>query len=147
MNSQDSLPDATLFCPSAHPAWPDSLVLGVLGGNLEAPRLTHFPIPLEVTDELLEMSAPAAPTEAFRFAAPCLGHRCEHFRDQRCGLASEIVQILPAVLEHLPVCGIRSTCRWWQQQGRAACMRCPQIVTHSYNPSPQGIQPATPATL
>ncbi|WP_256973461.1 hypothetical protein [Nostoc sp. T09] len=32
-----------------------------------------------------------------------------------------IVEDLPGVVQ------IRSSCRWWQQEGKAACMRCPQI--------------------
>jgi hypothetical protein len=116
-----------------------------MGGTVEEPRLTHFPSPLLVTEELLEMSAPVAPTEVFRFAAPCMGSGCQHFHDHQCGLVTQIVQILPAVIANLPACSIRSTCRWWHQQGRAACMRCPQVVTENYNPSPEMVQAATPA--
>ncbi len=25
--------------------------------------------------------------------------------------------------------------RWWQQEGKAACMGCPQVITDIYNPS------------
>lgn len=140
------------FCPSAQPDWAGSVVIGVVEGTAEEPRLAHFPSALPVTEELLQMAQPVTPTEVFRFGAPCMGAGCEHFHNQRCGLVTQIVQLLPAVIEALPVCGIRSTCRWWQQEGRAACMRCPQVVTDNYRPSPEmriasTPQPAFPAEL
>ena len=145
MSSEASKPEAALLCPSAQPAWPGSVAIGVLGGTAEEPRLAHFPSSLPVTGELLALSGPVAPTEVFRFAASCMGSGCRHFHEEHCGLVTQIVQILPVVAETLPVCGIRSTCRWWHQQGRAACARCPQVVTDNYNPSPEMIEAATPA--
>jgi hypothetical protein len=29
----------------------------------------------------------------------------------------------------VPACNIRRDCRWFRQEGRAACQRCPQIAT------------------
>jgi hypothetical protein len=37
--------------------------------------------------------------------------------------------MLPEVVDSLPACNICRDCRWFRQEGRAACMRCPQIVT------------------
>jgi uncharacterized paraquat-inducible protein A len=55
-----------------------------------------------------------------------------------------IVEQLPTVTEALPPCAIRRDCRWWQQEGKAACMRCPQVVTDNYNASEQMRQAAAP---
>jgi hypothetical protein len=33
------------------------------------------------------------------------------------------------VVDQLPACNIRAECRWFRQEGRAACLRCPQIMT------------------
>jgi hypothetical protein len=52
---------------------------------------------------------------------------------------------LPPVVEQLPHCMLRPNCRWFQQEGREACYRCPQIVTESYNASPALIQIARTA--
>ena len=133
-----------LQCPSAQPDWAGSVAFGIMGGTAEEPRLAHLPSALPVTGELLELSAPVSPTEVFRFAAPCAGDRCQHFHNQSCNLVTQIVQILPAVASLLPICAIRSTCRWWAQEGRAACMRCPQVVTDNYNPSPAMAHASTP---
>jgi hypothetical protein len=52
-----------------------------------------------------------------------------HFDGARCQLAARIVEMLPEVTESLPPCTIQPTCRWYRQEGRAACFRCPQVVT------------------
>ena len=78
-----------------------------------------------------------APDEVFRIAAPCACSGCGHFDSTQssCTLAQKIVRWVPMVSESLPVCSIRSECRWWQQEGRAACLRCPQVVTRNGKPA------------
>lgn len=120
------------LCPSAQPEMADSVAFGVVGGTVEAPRLVHFTEPQPVTAELLALSHPVTPIEVFRFAAPCAGHACQHFDGADCRLATRIVQILPAVTSSLPPCSLRADCRWWRQEGKAACLRCPQVVTQDY---------------
>ena len=97
-----------------------------------------------MTDELLAVSGSVTPTEVFRFAAPCAGSGCRHFDGTDCRLAQRIVSMLPTVVDVLPACPLRSNCRWWQQEGKAACLRCPQVVTKTYHPSEQLRQVATP---
>ena len=123
------------LCPSAQPGMEGGVAFGVVGGTPEAPRLVHLTRALPVTDVLLALSGPVAPTEVFRFAAPCAGHSCQHFDGEDCRLVKRVVQILPAVADDTPPCTLRPSCRWWQQEGKAACARCPQIVTESYAPS------------
>ena len=129
--------DASPVCPSAQPDWDGSIVIGVVGGTAEEPQVSLLTNPLPVTEELLGLSSPVTPTEVFRFAAPCLCAGCVHFKDASCRLAERVVKMLPKAAERLPVCAIRPRCRWWQQEGPAACVRCPQVVTDNYNPSAQ----------
>jgi len=124
-----------VLCPSAPPEWKQSVAFGVVGGSAAEPRLRHLPAPLPVTPELLALRQPVRPTEVFRFAAPCAGHGCVHFQGDQCKLVQRIVRILPAVAEAVPPCLIRPTCRWWKQEGKSACFRCPQIVTDNVGPS------------
>lgn len=131
-------------CPSAQPDWADSVVFGIISGTVEEPRLIHLTKTQPVTEELLSLSQPVNPTEIFRFAAPCAGDNCQHFDGSTCHLVTKVVQILPAVVEELSPCRVRPTCRWWQQEGKAACMSCPQIVTETYYPSEQLRQAADP---
>ncbi|AFY48969.1 hypothetical protein Nos7524_3166 [Nostoc sp. PCC 7524] len=127
--------EKTTLCPSARPEIAGSVVFGVIGGNVTEARVNYLKQPLPVTDELLAKASPATPTEIFRTAAPCVEKGCQHFNGQDCRLATRVADNLPAVVEELPPCSIRRDCRWWQQEGKAACMRCPQIITDNYSPS------------
>ncbi|HEY6045074.1 MAG TPA: hypothetical protein VIU65_00645 [Pyrinomonadaceae bacterium] len=127
--------EGRLVCPSAQPTMSDPVAFGVILGSDEEPRMTHLERPVPVTDELLALAEPVKPTEVFRFAALCAGDACKHFNGKDCTLVERIVQILPRVATDLPPCAIRSECRWWFQEGRDACLRCPQVITENYNPS------------
>ena len=83
----------------------------------------------EATPDVLDMAAPAPVSEVFRIAATCEESRCAHFDGTDCRLATRIVTLLPPVVSVVPRCAIRAECRWFHQEGRAACVRCPQVVT------------------
>lgn len=135
----------TTLCPSARPEWKDSVVFGLISGTVTEPRVAYLKQPLPVTDELMAKASPVTPTEIFRTAAPCAVSGCQHFDGKDCRLAQRIVEQLPAVVEELPPCSIRASCRWWQQEGKVACMRCPQAITDNYNPSEIIRNVATPS--
>jgi hypothetical protein len=108
-------------------------ILGVVQRDGPAPMLQYLNQHLPATPEALGLSAPLKPTEVFRLAATCAEARCPHFDGSDCRLATRIVQILPAVVDTLPPCIIRKECRWYSQEGGAACKRCPEITTVSYD--------------
>jgi hypothetical protein len=122
------------LCPSARGTPNESVVFGIAGGTVDEPRVSYLKETHPVTEELLALAEPVTPTEVFRFAAPCAGGDCIHFDGTNCTLAGRIVDGLNEVSQTLPACQIRSSCRWWQQEGKAACLRCPQIVTDNYSP-------------
>ena len=121
--------DPPLRCPSAQPGMPDAQILGIISRDADGPRLAYLNERIPATPELLAQAAPADPREIFRLAARCEQSKCVHFDGARCQLATRIVEMLPEVTGSLPPCTIRRTCRWYQQEGRAACFRCPQVVT------------------
>jgi len=133
------------LCPSAQPEMPGSRVFGVMGGTVQEPLLGYLDQPAPATPELLALSGPVKPTEVFRLAAPCVESACCHFDGRDCRLVTRIVQILPAVSEVLPACRIRQDCRWFRQEGRPACLRCPQVITQNCSPSKEMVRAATPA--
>jgi len=122
---------AQVLCPSAQPEMADAVIIGVVQGAVDEPRVVVLSEPQRVTPDLLELASPVKPTEVFRFAASCSGSECRHFDGTNCQLAGRIVKLLQPVVASLPPCHIRPHCRWWQQEGKAACMRCPQVVTES----------------
>jgi hypothetical protein len=91
---------------------------------------------VSATPNVLAMAAPLKPTEVFRLSATCAEHQCPHFDGADCQLATRIVAGLPPVVDALPPCVIRRDCRWFSQEGGAACTRCPEITTVSYDLSP-----------
>lgn len=64
-----------------------------------------------------------------RLAGPCAQSGCAHHTSGGCTLAERITATLPVVVDRLPTCSIRRTCRWWHDQGAAACHRCPAITS------------------
>lgn len=125
------------LCPSAQPGMDECRVLGVVQQEGPRPMLQYLKELLPATPQVLAMAAPLKPTEVFRLAATCAEHKCPHFDGVDCRLAARVVRILPAVVGALPPCIIRKECRWYMQEGGAACKRCPEITTVTYDLSPQ----------
>lgn len=119
-------------CPSSTPYLPNSQIFGIVEGTVSEPNVTYLKQPLPVTPDLLAAADPVAPTEIFRFVGSCLETGCRQFSNGQCQLAKRIVRGLPVVTPTPPTCAIRPRCRWWQQEGKSACLRCPQIVRTNY---------------
>ena len=102
---------------------------GVVGGTVDEPRVAYLKAEAVVDAEAYAQRAQVEATRVFRFAAACEQTRCVHFNGSQCTLGQRIVAKLPPVADALPPCLIRSTCRWYAEQGGAACLRCPQVVT------------------
>jgi hypothetical protein len=117
-----------------------SVAFGVVNGS----RVQWIETPVPVTEDLLALTGAVPPTQVLRIAAPCQENACCHFNGTDCRLATKLVQLMPALAEALPPCRIRPDCRWFTQEGRAACAVCPQIVTYSVNPSAELHAAATP---
>jgi hypothetical protein len=100
-------------------------VLGVVRDGDTSYLTEHVPL----TDDLVALTEPVGPSRVLRIAARCEENACTHFDGVNCRLAARIVQLLPVVTDALPACLIRAECRWYRQEGRPACQRCPQIVT------------------
>ena len=133
-----------LLCPSARAESDNSVVFGVIAGTADEPQVHYFNQSQPVTEETFSVASPVTPTEIFRISANCAEKDCQHFNGYNCQLIERIVEHLPEVTETLPPCSIRRDCRWWQQEGKSACMRCPQVVTDHYNSSQLARQVAKP---
>ena len=123
-------------CPSAPSSSEDGVVFGVVfykGDHSEVHYLTQ---PVPVTHELLGLTGNVPPATVLRVGAPCAQQQCIHFSGETCSLAARIVKRLgEADIEHLPACSLRKNCLWFDQEGIAACRRCPQISTWNMHPS------------
>jgi hypothetical protein len=135
-----------MLCPSAQPDWKGSRAFGVILGTTEEPRFVPLTETVPVTPELLKATEPALPAEVLRFAAPCARTSCQHFSNDRCHLAEKFSRRLPVVTAIGPPCPIRRECRWFAQEGTAACLRCPQVVTTNRSPTELMQATADPTT-
>jgi hypothetical protein len=120
-------------CPSAQVGAKDARIFGMLTGAPDARRVGYLSETQPISEKLLALSGPAKPTVLFRIAAPCAMSGCKHFDGNACMLAQRIVKGLAPVVNALPSCQIRPTCRWFRQEGRSACVRCPQVITDKSN--------------
>jgi len=121
--------DSGLSCPSAQPDMEDAEIFGVVAGTPEEPRLAYLKKSAQVDEAMLRSLGPLDPTQVFRYTGRCENSRCAQFANGRCSLGRLIVERLPEVVDSLPSCRIRATCRWFAEEGEAACLRCPQVVT------------------
>jgi hypothetical protein len=144
MTKKSRAAESPPFCPSAQPYMDGAVVLGVVGGTSEEPPVAYLNTPQPVTEEILALAEGIEATEVIRFAAPCAASACQHFDGAKCKLATRVVNLLPMAVDRLPPCHLRPKCRWWRQEGRAACMRCPIIVTQAVGPSELIVKTADP---
>jgi hypothetical protein len=136
--------DGDLLCPSARPEQEQAVVFAVVGGSVDEPRAGYLDQVQPVTPQLLALTKPVRPTEALRFAAPCARSGCMHYDDDGCSLGRRTVALVAPVVEALPPCRIRPRCRWFAEQGKDVCFRCPVIVTDNYAPSAAVAEAAQP---
>ena len=108
---------------------PGARPFGVLSGTATEARISFFKkSALEAFDWRSQFGTKDA-TRLLRFGARCEESRCAHFGGSRCNLGARVKADLPPVVEALPTCLIRPTCRWHAEQGGEVCLRCPQVVT------------------
>ena len=125
----------SLLCPSAQPGMTGLRLIGVIEATQDGSRVAYLNEDVPVTPELLGQTGDVPTSVVFRLAGRCEERRCTHFDGHHCRLVSRIVDVLPEVVDALPICMIRSTCRWFAEQGGNACRRCPQVVTELEDPS------------
>jgi hypothetical protein len=109
-------------------------LLGVIDENGRVGYLTPA---ITVDQEFVEKAKQGrSPRKRFRFAGPCVEESCAQWTGSRCGVIDTVfdaVQTLaPAPARPdgvLPHCAIRSSCRWFAQEGAAACAACPFVIT------------------
>jgi hypothetical protein len=124
--------DQSLLCPSAQPNQPGAQVFGVqTETEHHGRRVGYLTEAVPLTPEVLALSGSDQPPEVLRIAAPCMHGGCLHHEAGACALGARIARMLDPVVSSLPRCAIRPHCRWFAEQGPAACVRCPQVVTNA----------------
>ena len=125
--------DAGKTCPSSSAA-NATVVLGVVQTS---GRVGYVTPAMPVSAPLLQaLDDGSGPLEArYRFAGPCVEHRCAFWSGSTCSLGEGLAATYPAatgdVLAELslPKCSIRARCRWYAENGAAACAACRYVIT------------------
>jgi hypothetical protein len=114
-----------------------------------SPPLCPSALPGMSGSRVLALAGDAALSEVFRFTAPCAASACSHFDGHGCRLAAKIVETVSYRATALSSCVIRRDCRWHAQEGMAACLVCPLLLSEtadlSPNPSPELAYAANPS--
>ncbi len=112
-----------LSCPSATNSSGASL-FGIV--NAEG-RISFLPSTVELTPELIELAAEKDRPEAhFRYTSPCAESGCRQWTGSACSVIQRLREAeLPDSLQAPQHCPIRTTCRWFAQEGKKACEICP----------------------
>jgi hypothetical protein len=117
-----------MTCPSAEPA-PGAKLLAVVSKSFDTAYLNPA---VQMSEEsLLELDRDGIDLDnRLRFANSCVEDACVQWTGSRCGVIDNAIADLPAVssVALLPRCDIRPSCRWFAQDGRAACRVCPSII-------------------
>lgn len=138
---------AAYDCPSAQPDMQDARPIGLLSGSPTEVRIAFFKKEaLEAFDWRKHVSDDDA-TQVLRFGARCEEKRCGHFDGHSCQLGKRVSEDLDAVVEHLPPCLLRPSCRWHAERGPGVCLRCPQVATMVPPTSPLAAVAVTPSTV
>ena len=115
-------------CPSAQPDMEGARPFGVICGTPQETRVAYFrKSALDGFDWRKHFGMKDA-TRLLRFGARCEESACAHFASGACSLGGRINE-LPPVVDALPACLLRPSCRWFAEQGPGVCLRCPQVVT------------------
>lgn len=138
VGAEDGSDASALMCPSSR-CEPGSSLIAVLG---DEGRLAHITPALPVDEAFAERArAHGSPEARMRFASPCLQSGCGQWTGSSCGIIEQVVAAGVTPTEgRLPRCAIRPSCRWYAQEGAAACRACPMVVTDAREEAPQ---PAT----
>ncbi|MBS1732083.1 MAG: hypothetical protein JST02_02190 [Bacteroidetes bacterium] len=91
-----------------------------------------LPVALPIDKEFVQRSKDIPDIERrFRFSGTCLEKGCKQWTGHSCGVIENVLSSFTpkGKAKGLPECSLRINCRWFSQEGRAACKACPLVVT------------------
>lgn len=119
------------MCPSTTAA--NSTVF--LGMITPAGRVAYVTPAIPSDVALADLDSTVRVESTYRLAGPCVTSKCGFWTGDHCGLGARLVESYEhdtdAEQLDLPKCAIRRTCRWYAEQGKAACSPCSYVVTDS----------------
>lgn len=121
-------PNEELLCPS-YQCVSGAQLIGIAQANQQIEFIGN---PIRIDRQFVKIAQEGRPPETrFRFAKKCGKSICANWAGGHCGLIAELRDNREGLGGELPNCGIRDRCRWYAEQGAAACDICPNIVRGS----------------
>lgn len=118
-------------CPSST-AHPGATLLGMVNEN---GSVGFIETPITIDETFLQTAGEGIDLEKnFRFSSRCVQNGCQQWENGNCTVIQKIIAAAPdwhSQQPKLPACSIRSTCRWFAQEGAKACSYCVYITTNS----------------
>lgn len=119
--------DNSFLCPSA-PLTDESFLFGKINKKSE----------VEYMDGVISLSLNAFkeiknPEKYFRFTMPCKSNKCRQWENGECSLPStlQLADISKLDYSISEKCAIKSSCRWFHQEGDIACYTCKYVITNT----------------
>jgi hypothetical protein len=116
-------------CPSSTLS-EGAILLGVINTNGSVGYVTN---PVELTGDLFEtVKQQKDPEKHYRFSSGCVETGCHQWQQGGCSVIKRVMQANDDVPleQQMPDCSIRTSCRWYFQEGAKACSFCPYIITN-----------------
>jgi hypothetical protein len=116
-------------CPSST-CEDGATLLGVVNAN---GTIGYISTPVTIDEDFIrEARQQGDPESQFRFSNRCVTTGCKQWSHGKCGVIDKIVHNNEGIElpEQLPDCSIRSSCRWYHQEGAKSCSFCPYIITN-----------------
>jgi hypothetical protein len=119
--------DSRALCPSGK-CEPGAKLLGIIQAD---GTVGYLGDPIEIDGDFSDRAHRGrTPERRFRFVNPCAECGCRQWTGTRCGVIDKVLTELEgSETEQLPKCGIRPHCRWFKQNGAAACAVCSLVIT------------------
>lgn len=117
----DPVARGQLDCPSILPGLARGVIAKVVPGQ---ERLEFLAKEIPVPKTLLIAVDTQTVLERARFVGSCRTVECGHWTGVSCRLGHAIATTQMPQSVELPPCSIRSSCRWYKENGPTACMPC-----------------------
>jgi hypothetical protein len=118
-------------CPSAV-AHPGATLLGAINAD---GSVGFIETPITIDEAFLQEAGEGVALEKlFRFSTRCVQSGCKQWSQGNCTVIQRIIDAAPDWPQQhpaLPACSIRTTCRWYAQEGADACSYCAFVTTNS----------------
>lgn len=101
-----------------------------LFGVISKEGKVNFISPISLTEEYLSRSDKSTLEQRFRFTGKCIEKGCAQWNSaqEKCTLSQKVSETVQQSVTALFFCPIRSSCRWFLQDGETACLSCNDIL-------------------